>query len=82
MFTLFTIKSKSPSLSKSPYAAPLEKPAVFNPLFSLLNVKFPLFMYAWFFTLFEGIISISFLKSTLLSITSDCSTSSLETYRK
>ena len=46
MFTLFTIKSKSPSLSKSPYAAPLEKPSVFNPLFSLLNVKFPLFMYA------------------------------------
>ena len=68
-FTLLTTKSRSPSLSKSPYAEPLLKLGWFKPQPNLLSekVKSPLFLNTEFVTALEGIKSI---KSVITSFPS------------
>ena len=60
--TLLIIKSKSPSLSKSPYADPLEYVGMSKPnsFVEFSKDKFPIFLKAKFESGSVGIISINF----------------------
>ena len=81
MLTLLTTKSKSPSLSKSAYAAPFENDGSASPqsaaLFSNCNplpppsVDLPLFLKAKLGTASDGIAAMSFFQSTPSPVMTD-----------